>query len=148
MSALATNTNNKQYPNIFLVKSGSIFNADVEALVNPVNCVGVMGAGLAKEFKKRFPENYKQYVGICQYQEREIDLGRMFIFHQKEEKPEYIINFPTKWHWKDKSDIKYIYAGLDDLKYEMRVRKIKSVAIPAIGCGLGGLKWGDVYPVN
>lgn len=119
-------------------KSGNIFDENVEALVNPVNCVGVMGKGLALEFKKRFPENFDAYVQACKH--RTIGLGHLFVFHRPE-KPGHIINFPTKQHWRDKSTIEYIMLGIIDLLGVIKHYKIGSIAIPAIGCGLGGLEW-------
>ena len=119
--------------------SGNIFDADVEALVNPVNCVGVMGAGLAKQFKSRYPGNYKRYKEACR-------IGRvipqeMFISPISMANPKYIINFPTKRHWKDKSLRLDIVHGLAAMRRDVDELGIKSLAMPALGCGLGGLKW-------
>ena len=122
---------------------GNIFDAGVEALVNPVNCVGVMGAGLALEFKHRFPGNYKLYREACE--RGEVQLGRVHAVVVGVEK--YVVNFPTKHHWLNRSHIQDIEYGLVDLQRNIRALRIKSIAIPALGCGLGGLSWGSVKPV-
>src|SRR5204863_7509886 len=93
---------------------GNILKADAEALVNTVNCVGYMGKGIALQFKKAFPENFKAYAKACRNEE--IQPGKMFIFPIDEDKnPKYIINFPTKRHWREKSRIEDIKIGLQDL---------------------------------
>lgn len=122
---------------------GDILQADVEALVNTVNCVGVMGRGIALQFKRAFPENFEAYRAAC---EREaVRPGRMFVFETgKLHGPRYIINFPTKRHWRGKSRIEDIDAGLIALVGEVRRRGIRSIAIPPLGSGLGGLDWGEV----
>lgn len=123
--------------------TGNILDADTEALVNPVNCVGVMGRGLALQFKKAFPENFEAYSAACAH--RAVQPGRMFIFETATlTKPRYIINFPTKRHWQDKSRIEDIETGLEALAYEIIARRIRSIAIPPLGAGLGRLSWVDV----
>lgn len=122
---------------------GDILRADAEALVNTVNCVGVMGRGIALQFKKAFPENFKRYKAICD--KKELQPGKMFIYDlNRLYNPRYVVNFPTKRHWKDKSRMEDIEAGLQALVEEVRKREIHSVAIPPLGCGLGGLCWTDV----
>ena len=123
---------------------GDIFESDAEALVNPVNCVGVMGAGLAAQFKRRFPENFSAYRSVCTL--GQLKPGVLFIFERGDcvLSPRYIVNFPTKLHWRERSDLRYISSGLEALLQEVRARHIKSVAIPPIGCGLGGLDWDSV----
>jgi O-acetyl-ADP-ribose deacetylase (regulator of RNase III) len=121
---------------------GNIFNTDCEAIVNPVNCVGVMGAGLAKQFKINYPNNYAAYREKCF--NHSVFPGRVFFFQPRRSKFRYIINFPTKMHWKDKSEIRYINKGLEDLADSCIFYKVKSIAIPKLGCGLGGLDWVDV----
>ena len=122
---------------------GDILQADAEALVNTVNCVGVMGRGIALQFKKRFPENFKRYKVACD--NKELQPGRMFINDlNRLYDPRYVINFPTKRHWKGKSRMEDIEAGLQALVEEVRKRDIHSIAIPPLGCGLGGLHWADV----
>lgn len=123
-----------------------ILRADVEALVNTVNCVGVMGRGLALQFKRAYPANFKAYVAACE--RGEIQPGRMFVFDTGGlTDPRYIINFPTKVHWRGKSRIDYIEAGLDSLVAAITSRGIRSIAIPPLGSGLGGLDWADVKPL-
>jgi len=122
-------------------KTGNIFDENVEALVNPVHCVGVMGKGLALEFKKRFPENFDGYLWACKRDY--IEIGRIFQIKDRESGVR-IFNFPTKHHWKDKSRLEYIESGLAVLYVDIPFWGIKSIAIPALGCGLGGLQWLDV----
>lgn len=123
--------------------TGDILTADVEALVNTVNCVGIMGRGVALQFKNAFPANFKAYQKACA--RREVVPGRMFVFETGTiTNPKYIINFPTKRHWRGKSRIDDISAGLSDLVRQISARSIRSVAIPPLGSGLGGLAWPDV----
>ena len=125
--------------------SGDILNADVEALVNTVNCVGVMGRGIALQFKNMFPENFKAYAAACSRDA--VKPGSMFVFETGElTNPRYIINFPTKRHWRGKSRMEDIEAGLIALREEISQRGIRSIAIPPLGSGLGGLDWSAVKP--
>lgn len=125
---------------------GDILAEKTEALVNTVNCVGVMGRGIALQFKRRFPENFKMYVSLCK--SREMKPGQMFVFDRGAAgqlfPPRYVINFPTKRHWRGKSRIEDIESGLESLVQEIRSRNIRSIAIPPLGAGLGGLGWEDV----
>lgn len=122
---------------------GDILKTDAEALVNTVNCVGIMGRGIALQFKNAFPENFKAYAAACQREE--VRPGQMFVFEtHRLSAPKYIINFPTKRHWRGKSRLEDIEAGLEALVQEIRVRDIHSIAIPPLGSGLGGLNWPDV----
>lgn len=124
-------------------KVGDILLEDVEALVNTVNCVGVMGRGIALQFKKAFPDNFKAYEAACK--QGALQPGRMFVFETNQMmNPKYIINFPTKRHWRGKSRISDIEAGLEALVAEIKERRIRSVAIPPLGSGLGGLDWSAV----
>jgi O-acetyl-ADP-ribose deacetylase (regulator of RNase III) len=117
--------------------------ADAEALVNTVNCVGVMGRGIALQFKKAFPENFRFYEAACK--KHEVRIGRVLVFETGLlTRPKYIINFPTKRHWRGPSRNDYIDAGLKSLIGVVRSRGIRSIAIPPLGCGLGGLDWDDV----
>jgi O-acetyl-ADP-ribose deacetylase (regulator of RNase III) len=126
-------------------RTGDILNADVEALVNTVNCVGIMGRGIALQFKNAFPRNFKEYSAACARDE--VQPGRMFVHETGElTNPKYIINFPTKRHWKGKSRIEDIDSGLRDLAREITERHIRSIAVPPLGSGLGGLEWRDVRP--
>jgi O-acetyl-ADP-ribose deacetylase (regulator of RNase III) len=125
---------------------GDILNADAEALVNTVNCVGVMGRGIALQFRKAFPENFKAYKSVCN--KKQLHLGTMLVYDlNRYQNPKYIINFPTKRHWKNKSKIEDIEAGLEALMQEVSKRNIRSIAIPPLGCGLGGLDWIQVKPI-
>ena len=127
------------------LKNGDIFGEDVEALVNSVNCVGVMGRGIALQFKNVFPENFKAYADACK--RGEVRPGRMFVYESgKMTNPRYIVNFPTKRHWRGKSRIEDLDAGLVDLVRVIREREIRSIAIPPLGTNLGGLRWTDVRP--
>ena len=124
-------------------KKGNILTQDAEALVNTVNCVGIMGRGIALQFKNVYPENFKSYVAACQ--RSEVSPGKMFVFETgKLTYPHYIINFPTKRHWKGKSRMEDITDGLFALAEEIKKRNIQSIAIPPLGSGLGGLNWGEV----
>lgn len=125
---------------------GNILEADVQALVNTVNCVGYMGRGIAAQFKHAFPDNFKAYQTTCK--RGELRPGILFVFETgRLTSPQYIINFPTKRHWRGKSRIKDIEAGLSALVKEIQARGIGSIAVPPLGCGLGGLKWEEVKPL-
>ena len=124
-------------------KTGNLLAEDAEALVNTVNCVGVMGRGIALQFKKNFPENFRSYADACR--QELVQPGSMFVHELGQlTNPRYIINFPTKRHWRGKSKIEDIESGLVALKKEILERGIQSIAIPPLGSGLGGLRWSDV----
>ena len=124
-------------------KTGNIFEEDVEALVNSVNCVGFMGRGIALQFKNIFPENFRAYTAACR--RNEVQPGRMFVFETKQmANPRCIINFPTKRHWRGRSRMEDIESGLHALAQEISARKIRSIALPPLGSGLGGLDWAEV----
>jgi len=126
--------------------AGNILESDADAVVNPVNCVGVMGKGLAPQFKQAYPENFAAYQKACRG--KQIAPGRIHLFETGlMANPKLIINFPTKRHWRDKSKIEDIESGLAALAREVRERGIPSVAIPRLGCGLGGLDWRMVRPL-
>jgi O-acetyl-ADP-ribose deacetylase (regulator of RNase III) len=128
------------------IAEGNILDADADALVNTVNCAGVMGKGLALQFKQAFPANFKAYEAACRA--REVVAGTMFIFDNGLfVKPRYIVNFPTKRHWRDNSRIEDIRSGLESLIADVRRLDIRSIAVPPLGCGLGGLNWRDVRPM-
>jgi O-acetyl-ADP-ribose deacetylase (regulator of RNase III) len=125
--------------------TGNLLQAEAEALVNTVNCVGVMGRGIALQFKNDFPENFKAYQEACN--RNVVQPGRMFVFEtHRLTGPKFIINFPTKRHWKGKSRMEDIDSGLLALAEEIRHREIGSIAIPPLGSGLGGLNWAEVRP--
>lgn len=126
-------------------KHGDILREEAEALVNTVNCVGVMGRGIALQFKNAFPENFSAYSAACKREE--VQPGRMFVFETgKLTNPRYIINFPTKRHWRGQSRMDDIEAGLTALVETIRQYNIRSIAIPPLGTGLGGLDWSEIRP--
>lgn len=123
--------------------TGDILKADVEALVNTVNCVGVMGRGIALQFKNAFPDNFRAYEQACS--EKRVEPGKMFVFETGTlGNPKYIINFPTKRHWRGKSRMEDIEQGLVALISEIKRLGIRSIAVPPLGSGLGGLDWSSV----
>lgn len=124
-------------------KTGNILAEDAEALVNTVNCVGIMGRGIALQFKNAFPDNFESYEAACR--RNEVQPGRMFVFETGQlTNPRYIVNFPTKRHWRGKSRMEDIESGLRALIEEIVRHRIRSIAIPPLGSGLGGLHWPDV----
>lgn len=124
---------------------GNLLEAPVEALVNTVNTVGVMGKGIALQFRQAFPENFRVYETACK--RHEVVPGKMLVVPtHRLENPKFIINFPTKRHWKGKSRLEDIDAGLSDLVRVIREEKIQSIAVPPLGCGNGGLEWSTVLP--
>ena len=124
-------------------KTGNIFDQDLEAIVNPVNCIGIAGKGLALKFKVKYPDNQSAYEDACKFSC--IELGKVFTFKTGlPDNPKYIINFPTKNHWMYSSDLKHIQTGLQSLYKEIITRGIESIAMPMLGCGLGGLPWDNV----
>jgi len=128
------------------ITRGNLIETDAEALVNTVNCVGYMGKGIALQFKKAFPENYRSYERACRA--NGIRPGKVFVFSTGSlVNPRYIVNFPTKRDWRAKSQIEDIRIGLRSLVEEIRKLHISSIALPPLGCGLGGLNWNDVKPL-
>jgi O-acetyl-ADP-ribose deacetylase (regulator of RNase III) len=124
---------------------GNLLTANAEALVNTVNTVGVMGKGIALQFRKAFPDNYRAYCRACE--RGDLEPGRMFVFETGQVMgPRLLVNFPTKRHWRGRARMEYIEAGLADLASVLRRYDIRSVAIPPLGCGNGGLRWADVRP--
>ncbi len=122
---------------------GNLLEAPVEALVNTVNTVGVMGKGIALMFKEAFPKNMREYSQACKA--KEVVTGKMFTTQTNDFLgPQWIVNFPTKQHWRSKSKIEWIEDGLDDLKFFITSNQVKSIAIPPLGAGHGGLNWLDV----
>jgi O-acetyl-ADP-ribose deacetylase (regulator of RNase III) len=123
---------------------GNLLDADAEALVNTVNTVGVMGKGIALMFKEAFPENLRIYQAACKT--GDVQLGRMLVTERKDlvNGPRWIINFPTKKHWRHPSKMEWIIAGLEDLRRVIAEKGIKSVALPPLGSGNGGLDWQEV----
>lgn len=121
---------------------GDLFEVGAQTLVNTVNCVGVMGKGVAREFKRRFPEMYADYVERCE--RGEVRLGRPYLYRNFE--PPHVLNFPTKGHWRSVSRLRDIVAGLEYLEARCRGWGITSLAVPPLGCGHGGLEWSVVGP--
>lgn len=129
-----------------LTRGDLLRQEDVEAIVNTVNCVGVMGKGIALQFKKKWPENFRAYELACK--RKEIRPGKMFVYDSGGLlKPNFIINFPTKDHWREKSRVEYIRDGLDDLILQLKRLNVRSVALPPLGCGNGGLNWDEIRPI-
>jgi len=125
---------------------GNLLEADVQAVVNTVNTVGIMGKGIALMFKDRFPDNFKAYEAACKA--GEVETGRMFVTRSPElTGPRWIINFPTKQHWRSKTRPEWIRDGLEDLERVIAREGIRSIAVPPLGCGNGGLDWQGVRPM-
>lgn len=128
------------------ITRGNLLMADAEALVNTVNCVGYMGKGMALQFKQAFPANFKAYEAACAAEQ--VVPGRMLIHDNGGlVNPRWIINFPTKRHWRGKSRLEDIASGLKALVADVQRLGIRSIAVPPLGCGLGGLDWAVVRPM-
>lgn len=128
------------------IARGNLLTAEVDALVNTVNCDGYMGKGIALQFKQAFPGNFKAYESACQ--QGDMVSGRMLIHDNGGlVNPRWIINFPTKRHWRNKSRLEDIASGLKALVADVQRLGIRSIALPPLGCGLGGLNWADVRPI-
>lgn len=129
-----------------IFKQGDMFAQAADAIVNTVNCVGVMGKGVALEFKKRWPENFAEYKRLCD--RKVLRPGKVFVYDNIDmlsaDSWRFLVNFPTKDHWRGKSQIGYIDDGLDDFLAQVRKLDIKSVVLPPLGCGNGGLEWDEV----
>ena len=124
---------------------GNLLDAPAEAIVNTVNTVGVMGKGIALMFKEAFPENFRAYEAACKH--KEVRVGHMFVTENAAfDGPRWIINFPTKQHWRRPSKMEWIAEGLRDLRRVIEDKHIKSIALPPLGCGNGGLDWSEVRP--
>lgn len=131
---------------ITLTRGDLLKQDDVDAIVNTVNCVGIMGKGIALQFRNKWPENFRAYETACKA--KQVRPGHMFVFDSGGlVKPNFIINFPTKDHWRGKSRIEFIRDGLADLVAQIHRLGIRSVAIPPLGCGNGGLDWAEVKPL-
>jgi O-acetyl-ADP-ribose deacetylase (regulator of RNase III) len=125
---------------------GTLLDAKAEAVVNTVNTVGVMGKGIALMFKERFPKNYQEYLVASK--SGAVQIGKMFVSATDELfGPKWVINFPTKKHWRNPSKIEWVREGLEALKEVIREKRITSIAIPPLGCGNGGLNWSNVRPL-
>jgi O-acetyl-ADP-ribose deacetylase (regulator of RNase III) len=126
---------------------GNLLEADAEALVNAVNSVGVMGKGLALQFRRKFSEDYfLDYKRACQTGRLRPGKVHVYIL-EAETGPRIIVNFPTKDHWREKSRLEHIESGLQNLIETIKKHRIETIAMPALGCGLGGLEWKDARPL-
>jgi O-acetyl-ADP-ribose deacetylase (regulator of RNase III) len=125
------------------IPKGSLCDSKAQTWVNAVNCVSIMGKGLAVQFKKRFPEMYRDYVARCA--KGEVRPGEPYLF--KSQVYPWILNFPTKYHWRERSNLQTIAKGLEYLAGHCQTWGITSIAIPALGCGLGQLEWANVWPL-
>ena len=124
---------------------GNLLDAQADAIVNTVNTVGVMGKGIALMFKERFPKNMREYAKACKA--KEVHAGKMFVTETGELLgPRWIVNFPTKQHWRYPSKMEWITSGLEDLKRFIEEKNLKSIAIPPLGAGNGKLDWAAVKP--
>ena len=121
---------------------GDIFNSPAQVLVNTVNTVGVMGKGIALEFKKRYPDMFQTYKEICD--KRKLKTGSLVLCYEPDH---WILLFPTKEHWRNPSRLDYIEAGLSKFSRTYAEKGITSIAFPRLGCGNGELNWADVQPV-
>jgi len=130
---------------MFELMEGSMFDSGCEALVCPVNTEGVMGAGLALKFKQLYPGYFWDYHDWCE--NRHATLGECHVWVNASSNPKHIISFPTKAHWANPSEQRWVDSGLDSLVKMIDYMDIKSIAVPALGCGLGGLSWGTIYPL-
>ena len=131
--------------NIIYVKRGDILKSKMQTIVNPVNCKGVMGAGLAKKFKENFPKMYNDYVAQCKNEI--LKIGKPILWKNPNIHGKWILNFPTKDNWRNPSQISWIEMGLKEIKKNYKAWRIKSIAFPALGCNLGGLSWIEVKPL-
>lgn len=121
---------------------GDLFSSPAQVLVNTVNLDGVMGKGIALKFKKLYPEMFKKYQSFCE--NKMLEIGKLWLYKSE---TKWILNFPTKIHWRNPSKIEYIEKGLQKFVAMYREKNITSIAFPKLGCGNGGLKWEDVKPL-
>ena len=126
-----------------VIKQGDILGSNAQTLINTVNCQGVMGKGIALAFKKRYPEMFAEYKKRCR--KGDVQVGKPYLY--KIDARRWIVNFPTKDHWQNKSRIEYIRDGLRYLAEKITEWGITSLAVPPLGCGNGGLNWNEVYPL-
>ncbi|HHQ4709187.1 TPA: macro domain-containing protein, partial [Aeromonas veronii] len=124
--------------------SGDFFDFDADIRVNTVNCVGVMGAGVALAFKNKYPEMFKQYVKECSLGLLKPGVPSVWVNNDLFSKEIEIINFPTKDDWRNDSEYEYIESGLEWLSNYLKQKKFSTITLPALGCGHGKLNWGRV----
>jgi O-acetyl-ADP-ribose deacetylase (regulator of RNase III) len=115
---------------------GDLFRSPAKVLVNPINTAGVMGKGLALEFKRRYPAMFREYQTLCE--KKQLEIGQLWIYKTAEN---WVLNFPTKKHWRQKSEVEYIEAGLERFVAIFQEENIDSIAFPQLGCGSGQLDW-------
>ena len=128
------------------IAQGNLLKAPAEALVNAVNTVGVMGKGIALQFRQAFPEMYRAYEKACKNGHMQLGQVQVYDLGGLVGGPRWIINFPTKGHWRASSRLADVESGLIDLVTKVRKLGIRSIAIPPLGCGNGGLNWNEVRP--
>jgi Predicted phosphatase homologous to the C-terminal domain of histone macroH2A1 len=128
-----------------VIASGDLFESGCSTLVNAVNCRGVMGVGIAKEFKRRYPAMFEDYRRRCQH--GEVRPSRPYLWVAADGAAPSVLNFPTKDHWREASELRFLVDGLAHLRHHYRAWGIGSLAVPALGCGRGGLRWDVVRPV-
>lgn len=131
-------------PNIIFLRA-DLFDSSTQTLTNTVNTVGIMGAGIAKQFKARFPAMFQDYKARCG--RKEIQTGEPYLWKGANGDGTWVLNFPTKRHWRGNSKIEWIEQGLVFLMNHYREWNIRSLAMPALGCSLGGLNWDQVKPL-
>jgi O-acetyl-ADP-ribose deacetylase (regulator of RNase III) len=129
--------------NMVRMQTGNLFDSEAQTLVNAVNCAGVMGKGIALAFKRRYPTMFADYLARCK--DGHVQLGELYLYRGSA--PPYILNFPTKNHWRSAAKLGDIVAGLAYLEAHYRAWGITSLAAPALGCGAGQLAWDDVGPL-
>jgi O-acetyl-ADP-ribose deacetylase (regulator of RNase III) len=123
-------------------RKGDIFASNAQVIVNPVNCRGIMGAGLALAFKQKYPEMFAAYVQACQ--NGELRIGQLMLYRSSQP---WILNFPTKDHWRAPAKLAYIEQGLQFFAANYRQMGIESIAFPKLGTGLGNLPWTEIGPL-
>lgn len=126
------------------VQGADLFAIQADAIVNPVNCQGVMGNGIALEIKKQYPKSYRAYKAACEWGHLRPGV-LLYVAGQGGERS--VVHFPTKDHWRQPSQLEWIQAGLEDLRRHYAAWGLKSIAVPQLGCGLGKLNWEDVRPL-
>ena len=124
------------------LRHGDLFGSEAQTLVNAVNCVGVMGKGIALQFKRRFPGMYQDYVARCDA--GSVRLGEPYLWSSL--LTPWVINFPTKGHWRESTRLEHIESGLEHLVTQASAWGVESLAVPALGCGEGYLRWEVVQP--
>jgi O-acetyl-ADP-ribose deacetylase (regulator of RNase III) len=127
---------------MIIERTGDIFESGLGVLVNPVNCVGVMGGGMALECRRRWPGMYLDYCGRCD--RGEVEVGRPYLWVGERVR---VVNFPTKMHWRQPARVEWVRMGLEGFVKRWKEWGITGVAFPRLGCGLGGLRWEEVRPL-